>query len=143
MTLEPQPLAPALAAARRAGRTALRLDLEGVRTKAELMRRCADALRLPQWFGGNWDALADALKDQEQLPDAAGTLLAVTSWRGYAAARPEDWETFTEVLEEAAAFWRESGTAPLEVLLAEPEPGGGAHLRGRHASGAPRERPHG
>ncbi|MCY0936495.1 barstar family protein [Streptomyces sp. H34-S4] len=118
MTLDPQPLAPALEAAEAAGWTTVRLDLDGVRTKAELMRRCEGALELPDWFGGNWDALADALKDLSWLPDAAGRLVAVTSWRGYAAARPGDWETLREILEEATDFWR----GGLSVLLAEPVP---------------------
>ncbi|MGW6785073.1 barstar family protein, partial [Streptomyces sp. NPDC054987] len=137
MTLEPQPLAPALAAAEAAGWTTVRLDLDGVRGKAELMRRCGGALRLPEWVGGGWDALADALRDLSWLPVAVpdtaqasgGRLVAVTSWRGYAGARPEEWETFVEVLEEAVDFWR--GEDPgLSVLLAGgadgSEPGGGA-----------------
>ncbi|MBT2544664.1 barstar family protein [Streptomyces sp. ISL-44] len=125
MTLDPQPLAPALAAAEAAGWTALRLDLDGVRGKVELMRRCGDALRLPEWFGGNWDALADSLRDLSWLPDAAGRLVAVTSWRGFADARPGDWEVLVEILEEAVDFWREAEGAapPLTVLLAESGPG--------------------
>ncbi|MGN5390937.1 barstar family protein [Streptomyces sp. JL7001] len=127
MTLHPQPLAPALAAAEAAGRSTVRLDLDGVRGKAELMRRCGDALRLPEWVGGNWDALADALRDLSWLPVAAeGPLVAVTGWRGYAGARPAEWETFVEVLEEAVDFWRERGPGPgLAVVLAGPEPGPG------------------
>ncbi|MFJ6796093.1 barstar family protein [Streptomyces sp. NPDC091268] len=120
MTLDPQPLAPALAAAEEAGWTTLRLDLDGVRSKAALMRRCGEALRVPEYFGGNWDALADALKDLSWLPDAEGRLVAVTSWRPFAQARPEDWETLREVLEEAVDFWRDGeGPAGLTVLLAE------------------------
>ncbi|MFJ8165714.1 barstar family protein [Streptomyces sp. NPDC096136] len=119
MTLDPQPLAPALAAAEGAGWTTVRLDLDGVRSKAALMRRCGAALAVPEWFGGNWDALADALIDLSWLPDAPGRLLAVTSWRGYAAERAEDWETLGEVLEEAVDFWRgQAGAPPLTVVLA-------------------------
>ncbi|MEU3726174.1 barstar family protein [Streptomyces sp. NPDC031705] len=121
MSLDPQPLAPALAAAEEAGWSVVRLDLDGVRSKAALMRRCARILGAPQWFGGNWDALADVLTDLSWLPDAPGRLLAVTSWRGYAAERPDDWDTLREVLEEAAGFWREQDGAPaLKVLLAGP-----------------------
>ncbi|MFG2991967.1 barstar family protein [Streptomyces sp. NPDC048257] len=125
MSLDPQPLAPALAAADAAGWTTVRLDLDGVRGKAELLRRCGDALRLPEWVGGNWDALADAMRDLSWLPGAAGRLVAVTSWRGYAAARPGEWETLVEVLEEAVDFWRaRGGGAPeLVVLLADAGPG--------------------
>ncbi|MFD8577646.1 barstar family protein [Streptomyces virginiae] len=147
MTLHPQPLAPALAAAEAAGRTTVRLDLDGVRGKAELMQRCGDALRLPEWVGGNWDALADALRDLSWLPVAAeGRLVAVTGWRGYAGARPAEWETFVEVLEEAVDFWRERGPGPgLAVVLATPEPGpgpGGGPESGRGpAAGAPPRTP--
>lgn len=124
MSLDPQPYAPALAAAEKAGWTTLRLDLDGVRGKAELMRRCGDALRLPEWFGANWDALADSLRDLSWLPDGAGRLVAVTSWRDFAAARPDDWGILVEILEEAVDFWREAEGAapPLTVLLAEPGP---------------------
>ncbi|MDH6539111.1 barstar family protein [Streptomyces sp. SPB4] len=122
MSLDPQPLAPALAAAEEAGWAVVRLDLDGVRSKAALMRRCAAALDAPDWFGGNWDALADVLVDLSWLPPAPGRLLVVSSWRGYAAERPEDWETLREVLEEAVDFWREAdeGAVPLTVLLAGP-----------------------
>ncbi|MFD6228275.1 barstar family protein [Streptomyces sp. NPDC060232] len=137
MTLDPQPLAPALAAAEAAGWTTVRLDLDGVRDKAGLMGRCGDALRLPEWVGGNWDALADALRDLSWLPlaaPAAGRLVAVTSWRAYAEARPGEWETFVEVLEEAVDFWRGSGGEPgFAVVLAEPEAG-----RGSDAGAPPR-----
>ncbi|WP_046780340.1 barstar family protein [Streptomyces yangpuensis] len=127
MTLEPQPLAPALAAAEEAGWTTLRLDLDGVRSKAGLMARCGEALRLPEWVGGNWDALADALRDLSWLPGAAGRLVAVTSWRGYAGERAGEWETFVEVLEEAVDFWRKGGRGEVgfAVVLALPEAGGG------------------
>ncbi|MER5487943.1 barstar family protein [Streptomyces sp. NPDC002812] len=128
MTLDPRPLAPALEAAEAAGWVTVRLDLDGVRSKAELMRRCGAALEVPEYFGGNWDALADALRDLSWLPAAPGRLLVVTSWRGYAEGRPADWETLREVLEEAVDFWRAEsegeGAGPgLTVLLAESGPG--------------------
>ncbi|WP_330295387.1 barstar family protein [Streptomyces sp. NBC_00503] len=137
MTPDPQqPLAPAVAAAEEAGWAVLRLDLDGVRSKAELMRRCGEALALPEWFGGNWDALADCLIDLSWLPGAPGRLLAVTSWGGYAQARPGDWATFEDVLEQAVDFWRDSTEGALTVLLAAPEP------RPRPKPGPPKPGPH-
>ncbi|MFE5810988.1 barstar family protein [Streptomyces sp. NPDC056491] len=138
MSLDPQPLAPAIEAAEAAGwTTTVRLDLDGVRGKAELLRRCGGALRLPEWVGGNWDALADALRDLSWLPSTGGgRLVAVTSWREYAAARPGEWETFVEVLEEAVDFWRAEvggGGPELAVVLAE----GGAGPGAGSAAGAP------
>ncbi|MEU8433669.1 barstar family protein [Streptomyces sp. NPDC029216] len=122
MTMDPHPLAPALAAAEEAGWTVLRLDLDGVRTKARLMDACAQAFALPDWFGRNWDALADCLGDLSWLPGAAGRLVAVTGWQELERARPGDWEVLREVLEEAGAYWRESEGPPLEVVVAAARP---------------------
>lgn len=142
MSLDPRPLEAidaALADAGAAGWVTVRLDLAGVRSKAALMRRCGDALRVPGWFGGNWDALADALIDLSWLPggadapgeaDAPGRLVAVTGWREFARARAGEWETFTEVLEAAVEFWRDGGGVPLVVLLGEAAGPSGERVRG-------------
>ncbi|GGS98586.1 MULTISPECIES: barstar family protein [Streptomyces] len=90
-----------------AGRTVVTLDLAGVTAKADLMDRCARSLGLPEWFGHDWDALADSLADPSSWavrPDGAaerGLLLVVENWRGYAEARPEEWQVAEEVFAEA------------------------------------------
>jgi hypothetical protein len=92
------------------------LDLDGVTDKAGLMDRCARALRLPDWFGRNWDALADSLGDHTVWPEGAaerGLLLVVRGWRPFAKARPDEWETAQEVFGEAA-----DRTPALSVALA-------------------------
>lgn len=130
MTLDPRPPGPALAAAEEAGWTTLRVDLAGVRGKAELLRRWGAALSVPSWFGGNWDALGDALIDLSWLPQAPGRLVVVTSWRSYADARPGEWQTLQEVVEAAVRWWREAGSGALDVVVAqEPRAGGGAAPR--------------
>ncbi|MFE9451479.1 barstar family protein [Streptomyces sp. NPDC006739] len=87
------------------GRHVVTLDLDGVTDKAGLMARCVRALELPEWFGRNWDALADSLSDLSVWPREAagrGLLLVVRGWRGYATARPEEWEIAREVFATAA-----------------------------------------
>jgi hypothetical protein len=87
-----------------AGRLVVTLDLDGVTDKAGLMDRCARALDLPDWFGRNWDALADSLADPSVWPGEAaerGVLLLVRGWRGYAEARPDEWAVAEEVFAEA------------------------------------------
>ncbi|MEU9977189.1 barstar family protein [Streptomyces sp. NPDC051014] len=82
------------------------LDLTGVADKAALMDRAATALALPDWFGRNWDALADVLRDPSVwAPQAAGRglVLAVTGWQGYAQARPAEWGTARDVFAQASA----------------------------------------
>ncbi len=69
------------------------------------MDRCVRALGLPDWFGRNWDALADSLSDRAVWPedaDGRGLLLVVRGWRAYADARPQEWTTAQEVFAEAA-----------------------------------------
>ena len=41
------------------------IDLTGVDSRAELHRRLREALPLPEWYGGNLDALHDALGEME------------------------------------------------------------------------------
>ncbi|MEU4012120.1 barstar family protein [Streptomyces pseudogriseolus] len=87
------------------GRLVVPLDLYGVTDKAGLMDRCARALGLPDWFGRNWDALADSLSDRAVWPedaDGRGLLLVVRGWRAYADTRPQEWTTAQEVFAEAA-----------------------------------------
>ncbi|MEU4095401.1 barstar family protein [Streptomyces sp. NPDC026673] len=93
------------------------LDLHGVTTKSAFMDRSAEQLRLPHWFGRNWDALYDCLTD---LPDPAqgGLRLVVRGWQGYAAAEPGEWETARRVLADAAAFHDPAGLR-FEVVLEE------------------------
>ncbi|MGD1224543.1 barstar family protein [Streptomyces krungchingensis] len=92
------------------------LDLTGITDKAGFMARCVRALDLPDWFGRNWDALADVLGDPDWGPASPGRLLVVTGWRQYAKARPDEWEVAQQVLESAAGHY-ERFDAALSVVL--------------------------
>ncbi|WP_405655220.1 barstar family protein [Streptomyces sp. RK9] len=109
-------LGPVLDAVRGSGWATLALDLTGVLDKDAFMDRCAGALELPDWFGRNWDALADCLTDLSWTTDAPGRLLVVSGWREYAEAAPGDWAVAQEVFADAVTYWqgRERG---LEVVL--------------------------
>ncbi|MET7736243.1 barstar family protein [Streptomyces sp. NPDC005402] len=83
------------------------LDLDGVTDKAALMDRCARDLRLPDWFGRNWDALADVLSDPGLWSKDGveeDTVVVVWHWDRYAEERPDEWATAREVFSEAAAL---------------------------------------
>ncbi|MEU3348454.1 barstar family protein [Streptomyces sp. NPDC006700] len=99
-----------------AGRVVVTLDLDGVKDKAGLMDRAVRDLTLPDWFGRNWDALADSLGDETLWPAEAvkrGLLVVVRDWEAYAQAGPEEWEIAVEVFASAAA-----GRPDLDVSLA-------------------------
>ncbi len=113
----PDPLAPVLDAARGAGWTTAALSLTGVRDKAAFMERCARGLGLPDWFGHNWDALADCLADLSWAPPARGRPARRLRLQEYARAAPEEWETAQEVFSSAVEHWRGAETG-LEIVLA-------------------------
>ena len=95
---------------------AVTLDLDGVTDKAGLMDRCVQALQLPDWFGRNWDALADSLGDHTVWPEGAverGLLVVVRNWQPYAKERPDEWETAVGVFGDAV-----DATPELSVVLA-------------------------
>ncbi|MET8584329.1 barstar family protein [Streptomyces collinus] len=97
-------------------RLVVTLDLTGVTDKAGLMDRAARALALPDWFGRNWDALADSLGDHTVWPGTAverGMLVVVRGWRAYADAAPGEWLTAQDVFAEAV-----DRTPRLAVVLA-------------------------
>ena len=55
----------------------------------------ADALRLPDWFGRNLDALWDVLTDL-----SGPTALVLTDWTRLPRARPERWTSILGLLTE-------------------------------------------
>ncbi|MFC9849122.1 barstar family protein [Streptomyces sp. NPDC060223] len=111
------PVERALEAARKADWETAVLDLAGVTDKTGLMAACATALRLPDWFGANWDALADCLGDLGWWPTPHGRLILVQDWQAYAAASAADWRVLQEIFADAAAHWRGTDT-PLAVVMA-------------------------
>lgn len=88
------------------------LDTHAAADKAAFLRAAAVAFALPDWFGHNWDALVDALR---QLP--AGAPRAAVVWTGAAslsAHDPDAFATALEILHEAAE------AAGIVVLLVTP-----------------------
>ncbi len=88
----------------------LDLPLHIVSSKPQFMALCARQLKLPSYFGGNWDALADCLRDLNWLK-GSGFVLHLAGHEKFALGAPEDYETALDVLREAADFWKAKGTA--------------------------------
>ena len=101
---------------RGAGTLALwRVDLDGVRSKAEFLATMARALRFPDWFGDNWDALRDCLTDLTWRK-ARGYIIVLERCDGFAQAAREDFETALDLFRLVADDWRESHV-PFWVLV--------------------------
>lgn len=96
-----------------------RIDLRDCLDKATLLQRFQKALRFPDWFGDNWDALADSLGDLSWWP-APGYLLLIEQAGAWQAQASEDAQTLIDLLNDVAQDWAETGT-PFWALLPLPE----------------------
>jgi RNAse (barnase) inhibitor barstar len=81
-------------------------DLKAITTKTELLAAIAKGLKLPEHFGSNWDALADAVEDGDWL-GRTGCVIVLTHAGAYRKAHGVDWTTFEDILAEASDYWRE------------------------------------
>lgn len=92
------------------------VDCSGARSKRRLMDTLASGLALPDYFGANWDALADCLTDLEWVP-AKGYVLVLRGLEGLARQSPKDYAMLLDVLVDGVTYWREQDV-PFYVLLA-------------------------
>ena len=102
--------AEVLDAVREGGLQARPVSLKGAATKAELMERLAGALKFPDWFGGNWDALEDC------LTETRGYLL----FRDFEDLAPDDLGVLLDVLASVAEYWSGRGE-PFFAVFVDPQ----------------------
>jgi RNAse (barnase) inhibitor barstar len=102
--------------AERAGWRVFWLDVAGVRDKRTLLDRYAEEFSLPSYFGHDWDALRDSLRDLSWAPTTRGYLVVYDHWQDLAGADPETDRMLTEVFESAVGYWS-SRTTPMAVLV--------------------------
>jgi hypothetical protein len=78
-------------------------NLADARGKGEVLAELARAIKAPEWFGHNWDALADALGDLSWHPAPGYVLLLHCDTVGE--------EMLNEILEASVSFWKLQGKA--------------------------------
>ncbi len=93
--------------------TELRWDKRG------FLAACRRDLGFPDWFGMNWDALADCLSDLE-VPPEGGLLVRWRGWGPMARMYPDDFAVATDVL---AGFVTDAEARGRTVLVALVGPG--------------------
>jgi RNAse (barnase) inhibitor barstar len=82
------------------------VDLGKAKDRATLFAELDSALKLPEHFGHNFDALADVLEDRDWL-GRHGIVIAFHHATGYRREHPTDWGTLEDILGEASEFWKE------------------------------------
>jgi RNAse (barnase) inhibitor barstar len=93
----------------------VKLDLRKVRGKKGFLARLAKALHCPPYFGMNWDALSDCLRDLSWLNDT-GWVMILLNGQEFAVKNQDDFTTAIDVLQTAAEYWRSHGK-PFWILL--------------------------
>ncbi len=104
-----------VAEAHQLGFAVVQADCTGQTNSRRILHALGGALHLPDWYGGNFDALADVLADAEWLP-GPGHLLCLAGCDAWRQARPADFATFLAVLGGAAGERRAAGQ-PFWVLV--------------------------
>jgi hypothetical protein len=87
----------------------------GVRSKEKLLAILADKLRLPGYFGGNWDALEDSLRDLTWLPAGRGVVIVHDDLPFGPGGTNRG--IYLAVLQGAVEHWTATGQREFQVVL--------------------------
>jgi RNAse (barnase) inhibitor barstar len=97
-----------VAAAKAGGLAAFRVNLAKAGDKEHMLATIAKSLDFPDWFGHNFDALADCLADMEWKP-ADGYVVLLEHCDSIHGKAEEDFLSALQIFEQAANDWREEG----------------------------------
>lgn len=92
-----------------------RVKLAHCANRHALLQATARALRFPGWFGGNWDALYDALTDLDDA-EARGRVLLLDGLDRLARTDPNACAVFLHTLEDAALYFAGEGQSFLVLV---------------------------
>ncbi len=85
-----------------------RINLSKVTDKDGFLAAVGTSLGFPDWYGHNWDALADCLTDLSWMA-ADGYVIVLDHADAFASANPTDFATALSIFQDAADTWREDG----------------------------------
>lgn len=82
------------------------VDFSAAQKREDMLAAIAKALAFPEWFGHNWDALADCLADMAWRP-ADGYLILLRHCDAVHGLAEADFVTLLQVFVQAAGEWQE------------------------------------
>ena len=100
------------------------IDASRIRNKADVMTMFASELRFPDYFGENWDALLDVLRDMSWF-DSRGFVLLISNGESFDRLRRDEHRALVDILTQAVSYWREeqsndASTRPFHVIVDTP-----------------------
>lgn len=108
-------------AAKKLGFVTKTADLAAATSIPDSLERLGRALQLPDWYGGNFDALVDCLSDPDWQP-AKGHVLFINGAAHLHEADPDGFATLIDVFQTIAAN-RGEQEQPFWLLLDTQAPG--------------------
>lgn len=100
-------------------------DLGDATTGEEVLQGLAKTLKLPEWFGNNFDALYDCLTDLTWQHTSA-SVIVLSGVESLYTSDPEVWEILLSVMASAAEYWQNAET-PFWIFI-DMQTDGLAHL---------------
>ena len=97
----------------KAGWRTFYIDGHQVFDKASFLKTFADTLAFPNYFGNNWDAFEECIRD---LAPAPGYVLLYDQVSQFAVKEPDDWEIALDILAATVSFWNKTDS-PLYIFL--------------------------
>jgi len=91
------------------------VHLSGISIKDELFKQLSVKLEIPEYFGHNWDALSDCLRDFHWIEQRRIILVHDECPR----LDEHELSTYLQVLFEAVQDWKEGEEHSLEVVFPE------------------------
>jgi len=97
------------------------VDLSTCSERKRLLERLGAALDFPDWYGANFDALADCLGDPDWR-DGAATVIHLRGLSSFSNRAPADYACLLDVL-DAACQARSAEGAALAIIIDDAPPG--------------------
>ncbi len=97
-----------------------RIDLN-CKTPEQLFEQVARELQFPSYFGKNWDALLDCLRDLSWFGSRDAYVFLLTHPGTQSGLSSDDRRTLEEVLQDARSWWLEQGKPFLVMKLFLPD----------------------
>ena len=92
-----------------------RISLKGLGSKEMLLKRLAEGLDFPAYFGGNWDALVEIMQEPSWNP-APGRAILLTGFKSFLYNLPAETQVLKRILEGSTQYWAQTGVSLFVVL---------------------------
>jgi RNAse (barnase) inhibitor barstar len=91
------------------------IEGKAIKNKADFLQACAREINFPSYFGYNWDAFEECIRDLDRASINRFILLYEYP-EEFAQHDASEWLTAFDILQEAVDYWRATDT-PMYVLF--------------------------